>query len=509
MSDVSSISNLQRGAACSNCRRRKIRCDGIRPNCGQCRNRPPRSGDPCAYDQETTGSGHQTPAEMQQTIRRLQARIDELERTTGRTPSHLTLHHPYSAPASRSGTPQPNDFQEPSIEVRVQLINLFLDQFLDTGFMFLDPITFSEAALRPLPFGHGDRPAPALLGSVYLWACIRSPGQGSKDSFLRVAIQHLPVNANPSFNFAQYPILVLQAIQAHVLLSLYYLHEALPAQGRYHAAAAASLALTAGLHRLHAPSLVPQPPFALARAAPVFGQVPDTGITDAAMRVSAFWAVAIVNNCWVAAQGGPSSISYSTSVETPWPGGTRAGSTISKFLNGHDSDGFSSVAMLAKASTLMERVAAAGARISGLDPTTFNTLSQRLDVFYAVLPPLLRLVEADQALLVAHGLTLMAIIHLHAPPRGARVRLRAAADAISELLDIAIGRDDVDVHPIFGPVAAAAVSVYTNEVRALRPGSQEHRDAHESLERVVRAMRRWAPNSPIMRVCLQSVAAQE
>ncbi|KAH6986635.1 hypothetical protein EDB80DRAFT_542587, partial [Ilyonectria destructans] len=34
--------------ACEECRARKVRCDGVRPQCSACRRRP-RSGRPCMY----------------------------------------------------------------------------------------------------------------------------------------------------------------------------------------------------------------------------------------------------------------------------------------------------------------------------------------------------------------------------------------------------------------------------------------------------------------------------
>ncbi|KAF7290539.1 Histone H4 [Mycena indigotica] len=352
------------------------------------------------------------------------------------------------------------------------------------------------------PFGHGDRPAPALLAIVYLWGDIRST-RSNTYSFLQASIRHLVVNA-PSSNFSSSPILVLQTIQAQVLLSLYYMYAALPAQGRHYASAAASLALTAGLHRLHAPPLSPQPPFALSRAAPILP--PPADLIDAAVRNAAFWAVVIVNNCWIATQGSPSAISYSIPIETPWPGGTRAGSTISKFLNGHDSDGFTSIALLAKASTLVERIVSAGARISGIDPTAFNTLGQRLNEFYMLLPPLAYPVEPDRALLLAHGLTLFAIIQLHAPPRGARVRVRAAADTISKILqDVASSGMAPDPNPVLPATTAAAV--YVHDINASHVASQEHREARDSLSRLIRSMRQLCSDSPVMQLCLETISA--
>ncbi|KAJ7662297.1 hypothetical protein B0H17DRAFT_904747, partial [Mycena rosella] len=158
-------------------------------------------------------------------------------------------------------------------------------------------------------------PSRTLLSTVYLWGCVISPrnssGPYSEDGFLDSALKTLPQDIA---DFALLPHLVLQTIQAEVLLSYYFLHSARPVEGRYHSATAVCLALDAGLHVLWSP-IQPRakvyPPFPLVQ--PILPLVVDTE------RVNGFWAVWILNAYWVAVQGTPSAIPSGLPVDTPWP----------------------------------------------------------------------------------------------------------------------------------------------------------------------------------------------
>ncbi|KAJ6457951.1 hypothetical protein C8R45DRAFT_1032383 [Mycena sanguinolenta] len=79
----------QRGPrACTNCRRRKIKCDGVRPICSQCRTRPPRSKEPCQYP----------PPEGQNTQ-------EGLENSKIPDPTRIYLNQPYDS-RSQSHSPE-------------------------------------------------------------------------------------------------------------------------------------------------------------------------------------------------------------------------------------------------------------------------------------------------------------------------------------------------------------------------------------------------------------------
>lgn len=173
---------------------------------------------------------------------------------------------------------------------------------------------------------------------------------------------------------------------------MYYLTLGRPVEGIYHSSAAVSLAISAGLHLIRSSQLTPQPYFGVLETP----FPPPADALEEGERINAFWTVVIVNNYWVAAHGSPSAIPYhDTPIDTPWPlelqnyassvsafystpnatpmpeyqqlfdalGG--GGATVSKFLGGLNVDGFSALALLAKASLLLERAITFSTRYSG------------------------------------------------------------------------------------------------------------------------------------------------
>ncbi|KAJ7200151.1 hypothetical protein GGX14DRAFT_169923, partial [Mycena pura] len=418
---------VQRGPkACTNCRRRKIKCDAARPVCNQCRTRPPRSKQPCEYPRPE-GYVYESPTQMLDTISALRARIEELEYLGASDPTNVYLN--LGGLNLASGRTTPTQMLEPPTNIITTLLDIFLTRFVQSGIFFLDAERFRQAVLIPLPFGHRDRPSPALLSAVYLWGSVLSQGHVPPHSpytpaaFIACILQNIPQDLASATASHQR---LLDTIQAEVLLAFYYLYAASPVPGRAHAAAAASLALGANLHTIRAPSPVMQtsyPPFSL--AGPVFP--PARNAVEEAQRIHAFWAVVIINNYWVGTEGSPSAVPYSIPVDTPWPGSSQSGSTVTKFLAGNDSHGSSSVALLAKASILLERIIAFSARTTAVgppDPTALASLDRRLHTFQAALPPL----PGVQILVLTHALVDCAILRLHAP------HTRASASARTKCL---------------------------------------------------------------------------
>ncbi|KAJ7602926.1 hypothetical protein B0H17DRAFT_1154880 [Mycena rosella] len=81
-------------------------------------------------------------------------------------------------------------------------------------------------------------------------------------------------------------------------------------EGRYHCAAATSLAFTARLHQVQRGSAPhPHPPFVLSDAA-----LRSHRIFPKKEQIDAFWSIVILNNYWVAASSLPSSIPCDTSI---------------------------------------------------------------------------------------------------------------------------------------------------------------------------------------------------
>ncbi|KAJ7926988.1 hypothetical protein B0H13DRAFT_1971706 [Mycena leptocephala] len=584
-------SNLPRGKACMNCR---YKCDGRKPVCSQCL-RSPGTADDCEYPLE----GRSRTQQLEETIKKLQTRIGELEATANE--SSILLHEPYDSgdiSFMSLDIPQYMDSWTPSIDIstsRTQTniiftspdfiysirVDAFLEDFTQVGF-FLDPASFRHSALLALPFGHYDRPSPALLSAVYMWGSRLAPlprhPMYNEDAFLVCTLQNIHQDLG-----SQHPHRVLHGIQAEVLLSLYYLTLGRPVEGIYHSSAAVSLAISAGLHLIQSSSQ------AHAQIQPAFGVLetpvrPPAHAREAGERISAFWTAVIVNNYWVAAHGAPAAIayhdtriehqyapspsalspnneididalSYATPNTTPTPGYRHLfaafmsgdgvsgpGGTVARFLAGLDTNpnmhlggdmnlnmnlngelggdgaGFSPLALLAKASILLERAITFSGRYSDHgDVAAFESLDVLLEHFVLNLPLGLRHPDGqapnlERSLhLVTHTLAHAAIIRLHAhrihTSDVSRRKYLSAARAVVHIVndhctEFASSRH---VDPIMGILWTTASEVFLAELSSMQSSygvvgrlTQTHQDLTNCLETLLATMRAFAPASPLI-----------
>ncbi|KAK7045073.1 hypothetical protein R3P38DRAFT_2690938 [Favolaschia claudopus] len=469
--------------ACTNCRRRKIKCDCARPICSQCRLRPPRSKEACQYPQleGIPNSVEGSPSQMLETITTLRARIEELEFLNVQDPTQIFLNSPYTMRSQGSNSPELHDFTylasgspvdmpESPLGLVSILLDSFLERFENSGYLFLDPSQFRQSSLTQLSFDTQDRPSPALLNVACLWGSCLSPGTPpyTADFFLPRVLKHIPQDLSSHTQF------ILDTIQAEVLLSLYYLYTARPVQGRYHAAAAASIALGADLHLIRSPTYHPvYPPFTLQTSASL---PPAQNSAEEAIRIDAFWTVVIVNNFWAAVDGSSSPIPYSINIDSPWPATPpelQGGSTIIKFLNGNDDTGYSAVSILAKASILLERVITFNARTSGPpDPLHLASLDHRLRTFHSSLPSLSPTGGAQQTLILTHALLDLAHVRLHAPftrtSDDARTKcLAAGARVVQGVGAVSILHGAPHADCMLANVYSGVAWVYINEILVL------------------------------------------
>ncbi|KAF7292685.1 hypothetical protein MIND_01166700 [Mycena indigotica] len=460
-----------------------------------------------------------TPAQLLETIQILQARVDRLQRATGQTGTDVLLRQPYaegegSGGSSGYSSPSPTEttasVQDPPFHIAATLIDRFLEAFAYRGYFFLEPRTFRAAAVLPQPFGHPDRPAPPPY---------------TEDAFLSAVHHHLPRDVA---RFQSSPRIVLHTIQAEVLLSYYFLHAGRHLEGRQHTASAIALAITAGLHVLP-PTSATQLEIPRMEAFPAFSIQSDALLPptvdgrEATERVNAWWSVWILNNYWVAADGGASAIPGGLNVDTPWPGShSTSGSTITRFLSGNDHETAGPVALIARATTLLERTIAFSAhRTIPPDPNVFATFAQRLQAFHASLPAISGPgSNVDSSLLLAHVLTDLAAVRLHAPYAGAGptepganpsrgATLCAAARIVRHLAGFAV--DDVRVEPIVGVVAASIANLYITELAALRTERDPRRRAQAPeielhLRDLMSLMALYAGASPITQQCFVDVS---
>lgn len=181
--------------------------------------------------------------------------------------------------------------------------------------MFLVPDRFYQSFLLPLPIGHLSRPTAALLNVVYLWGVHlspSSPGIYDESGFLRSTLYHLSEDLSGS-----HPYKVMHTIQAEILLSYYYLKDGKLLEGSYHANAAMSLSLSAGLNK----NLAAEEMTSVSNQASAITLPPPIDVAEEGERIDAFWAAVILNNYWIAIQESHSMLCdpLDTRVDTPWP----------------------------------------------------------------------------------------------------------------------------------------------------------------------------------------------
>ncbi|KAJ6601627.1 hypothetical protein B0H10DRAFT_1887550 [Mycena sp. CBHHK59/15] len=549
-SSSSKQTQLHKGKACFNCRRRKVKCDAKKPICGPCARFVGGGLSDCEY----TERGPARSQLLEEQISIIESRIQELEHPRAFRTS-IDLHDPYSQQGEESGTialpslpsfarnsyqerhtsvgPQSEDHpmpialpriprldlnQPPDPEALVDNLPLGICQALTHNFMrhasqiglFLDPQILLDLAAGTAP---PHAVSPALRHAVCLWGArlTRSPALSAHEpAFLAAALRSAARTL---------PHAVLHTAQAEVLLAAYFFRAARVLEGKYHAGAAASIVLSAGLHRMRSPMADvgkgTLPPPAAAR--------------EEGERVNAFWAVLTLNNCWTTADGSPANISYAAhGVDTPWPHElyeysenpgllpAQSSGTIDKFLANILDDGTAVPALHAKAAILFEQASRLAARYSdGItrhdQPPPFSDEFSALDGviagFKLGLPR-----AASRTLLVTHTLAHVATIQLHNPfclgNRASRGRVLTAAHAVVALL----GGTDVQalgfVDAIMGTLWTAACQVFITELSRARyssPARATTEELGDSVETLVGAMAVFASDSRLIEMQLDSV----
>ncbi|KAJ6495456.1 hypothetical protein C8R45DRAFT_987411 [Mycena sanguinolenta] len=495
---------VRRSKVCTNCRRRKIKCDTARPKCNQCRLRPPKSLAPCYYPFLDPAHDHlqKSPSEMVETIRALEERVRELELLVDSDTSRVYLSLPYIT-TNGHALSVPATLLEPAVDVRANLVDVFLERFAGSGYFFFDPVQFKQSTLLPFPFGHQDRPSPALLSAVYLWGSVLLDvplhGPHTPDAFLMCVIQNIPQDLASSGVHSK---LALEILQAEVMLSLYFMRCTEPVQGRYHCAAAASLALGARLHLTGSPPQNNQ-------SYPSFPMRASTTSATTDIESHALEAVLILSNCWVAADGAPSPIPCGISIDTPRPHG---GSSLQRLLSGADITGLSSVEVLAKAGILLKRIIwFAESNASAPDLVMFSSLERRLLAFRAQLPPL----PGDQVLILTHAHTDLALLRLHAPYSStwehSRFQALAACARITEGIKGLKRINLRHVDPVFGPIYWTIANFYLSEISIASQRAPEFNfpnnipNPQAELSELSAWLAWLAPHSPIFERCLVDI----
>ncbi|KAJ7080448.1 hypothetical protein C8R44DRAFT_992458 [Mycena epipterygia] len=552
---------LRRGKACLNCRHLKIKCDGIHPVCGPCKRIP--KDDPCEFQDVTSRT-----MELENTVSRLQSRINELESLPGSSHLALNVHglpmepsrlsSPFSGSSADSrSSPQSASghsylgLQEPPLVMIQMLLDSFLPHATQFGF-FLHLDHFRDSALLPLPFGDVQRPSPALLSVVYLWGVHLSPSQplsSSEPVFLKRAQQQISMEISASSS----PMHVMHIVQAHVLLSTYMFRNKHFLEAEFHANGAATLVLGYQLHKIR--SARPSSPPLL--GVPVLLEVypnPPQNAGEEGERIRGFWAVVCLQTSLNTALS-TASINFSilesssADIDTPWPIETpdytagllstyQTQETVKNFLTEDPPSTGPVCALNAKAAVLLHRASRLGSKWSpNLQPQEFASymasctwLDGRITKFWEMLPPLYK-VYADPAaartLVVAHAMTAAAVIKLHrsysSTDAEAQKQCAFAASAIIACLGDTQIPELTTAHPIVGSLCTLACDVLMDEVRNARefrdawgqslgvqlpPRSAEEAALESDLLNGITTMRMYAVESPIIQYQLTKLQEQ-
>ncbi|OCB83913.1 hypothetical protein A7U60_g9119 [Sanghuangporus baumii] len=322
---------LQRGKACIRCRRRKMKCDGVRPLCTPCIDA--NRADDCEYTDNQSITRTQL---LEENVAILESRLQELEGRPGSRQS-LTLHDPYAAyrlSTGRRTDSQASPSQSPSVpptqegwwedpEPPSQI-----SEMLALGFA-LDVDRFRERT--SLPRSHIERPHPALLDTVYLWGLrlsSRMELRQHEDARLQRAILALQGSSlNQGEHAAHHRV---EAVQAEVLIALYFLCLGHNFEARYHANAAVALAFSCSLHQVKELNEYPT----------ALSLPPPSDDKERAERIRVFWSVFELDSCWSAELESPRSFSDNptrgTQIDTPWmdvPETETLGQTVQRFLS--------------------------------------------------------------------------------------------------------------------------------------------------------------------------------
>ncbi|KAI0775118.1 hypothetical protein BD413DRAFT_653678 [Trametes elegans] len=521
-----------RGAACLNCRRRKMKCDGIRPVCGQCV-RTNREVD-CEY---TDGPGPSPTQVLEEQITRLESRIRELEHPESVSPS-VTLNPaayaagiqalspavltrcigflgsagrsllgrvitPDTLPAAMPAGPTPILSQDPSVEPPSDLVRNLVHAFLPHGgslSFFLHVPRFMQAMQQPNADNRRAQLSPALLNAVYLWGAHLSTSNA-----LRAYEPTFQARATSALSSAlresQYSVINL--IQAEVLVANYFFAQSRFLEGRYHCSAAIALSLSCRLHKIRSATDHQDQVLGGMRHG---GEVREYNLpqprdaVEEGERMRGFWYVYAMDKSWAVAMGSPShfnGVAQSGShVDTPWPlemaqyeaGGFppdyRCALTVFNFINGGPAPPVlgreSHLALRAKAATLFEKATNLASEWS---PNTdrdefygrFVAMDGIIDRFIATLPPIERSGNPDVALtlLATHTLAHAATIQLRSNFKG-NERMNdgkafPAAQAAIRALDACAGAPSHFVDPILAILWTAVSRVLIGEILRLAP----------------------------------------
>ncbi|KAJ7636357.1 hypothetical protein FB45DRAFT_1001500 [Roridomyces roridus] len=424
MSNNSAQKNLHRGQACYNCRRRKMRCDGVRPVCGQCQrgNRP----DDCEYVGEYTQSRVQI---LQENIARVEQRIYELEHPAeAPPPSTVPLHRPYTPGFGSSSSRGAPLYSPPENDIFRKKQRTSYGYGSNTTRPF-PPIRQRLWILHPHPkfpsLSRETVPTGTRQAAHPSSAILRLSSGIHEQSCLARTLSLASTDLSSA-----HPHKALHTLQAEILLAFYFFSSGRFVEGKYHTASAAALALSSSLHLIRSANV----------HAPSVGQLPPPrDAVEEGERIHACWMTTILDNLWAAAlKQEPARDLQSTSFDTPWPlelqdyeqgkmhPSARYSQTVQTFLTGApENHRMSTLTGLARGSILWQQAEQlARSWHSSMPPpqvsafqASFYALDAQIESFRTALGPPGTIPNPTpamtRALIVAHSIGHAATVQLH------------------------------------------------------------------------------------------------
>ncbi|KAL4243896.1 hypothetical protein ABKN59_011044 [Abortiporus biennis] len=366
---MKSDSPLQRGKACLCCRKRKMRCDGVKPVCGQCikANRDSE----CQYHEKKQVSRTQL---LQQKVAKLEARLRELE--SEQSDSGTISSPTPSTPSSSSSDPSVSisDSADPSVSGSPFIppsTDWDTGLFDDNLFPGYNPSTFFPDSSSPSDFAstsslssknstrsssisldwwenadtfcankqylvdvflthrhqcafdvhierfqeslHAPRekqPHPALMDAIYLMGCNFSR-ESTHTNLEPYFLKHTLCGISEAL---QHNDRVVDVLRASSLLAVYFFGRGSILEGYYHSSIAARLAISLGLHQIKSddmfqffPSLgFNTPPPPTSKSSVQLP--PPRDAIESHERIAAFWQVFSIDRAWSVATGLPAAL---------------------------------------------------------------------------------------------------------------------------------------------------------------------------------------------------------
>lgn len=199
-------------------------------------------------------------------------------------------------------------------------LNIFLSHSSRLGFAlhiprFLQRIPLSSSTSSHYP---SPRPHEALLSTISLWAICLSRGNWTGADISEVeqfvlarALQNVPA-ALASASVGDGATERVDFVQAEVLLALYFFCEGRLLEGRYHASAATSAALSWGMHQIGSEGgrgSAEVRGMSMAGLSLVMSNLEMARPRDAielGERINVFWSAYVLDRCWSVALDSPS-----------------------------------------------------------------------------------------------------------------------------------------------------------------------------------------------------------